>query len=565
MDPELRNKRLALNKPRIAIQYFPPKKLAPGETVALPPVWLSIRKGDWKPTARAYATWYDKAFSHATQPQWFRESDSIDGEHFKKKGKNPADRGPFVLDDFRQLPGAVLQSPFDNTEYAFWSRGSMLHGVHTDGDNLVREDLGGVAALREGFAGVRKLGLHSTLYIEGYIVHKESDLAKSGKAERWSVMHHDGTINGPYTKQGFLHMCPGCVEWQDHLVSIVTRALKECDADGIRLDSLGFYFLPCYNPAHKHRSPFDYNVWMQQLLSKVSNAALAIKPDALLTTEAPVDFYGRWFHGALTQTYAAEISPMRLAVGPYRPVAYTQAGSVWGSLSGFAGGRDDWGENWNSPEANWLCARAAAHDILVWGHVLDEDPQTNDPEVVARRFISDRGQAIVAARATAPGDRWPDGVRLSAQRKPYEVSFYTPLGPSKTIALCDIETLSWQTYKPAVRDGNLVISTESNWILAVIPEKSERVVTFDPLPQVKPGDEVTVRPVGLTDGKAESVEIWAPGLSVGPNGNGCQSSVRVGESIAIRVPEDALPGWYQVRMRGEGVLGVKRFLHVVGQ
>jgi len=561
MDPELRNKRLALNKPRIAIQYFPPKKLAPGETVALPPVWLSIRKGDWKHIAKAYAVCYEKPMPHAEPPQWFRESDLIDGEHFKKKGKNPADQGLFVLDDFRQLPAAVIQSPFDNTEYAFWSRGSMLHGVHTDGDNLVREDLGGVAALREGFAGVRKLGLHSTLYIEGYIVHKESDLAKSGKAERWSVMHRDGTIGGPYTNQGFLHMCPGCVEWQDHLVSLVTRALRECGADGVRLDSLGFYFLPCYNPAHKHGSPFDYNVWIQQLLAKVRDAALKIKPDALLTTEAPVDFYGQWFHGALTQTYAAEISPMRLALAPYRAVAYTQAGSVWGSLSGFAGGRDDWGPNWNSPEANWLSARAPVHDILVWGNVADDSPQTNDNDIITRRFMSNRGDAIVAARVSAKGDHWPGGVRLSDRRKPYEMLIRRGGAPPETIAVCDIETLSWQSYKPAVRDRCLVVSTESNWILVVIPRAGNRVVTFDPLPQVRPGQEATIRPTALTGDATGEVEIWAPGLLVGQDG--CQSQVRLGESLTIRTPNDALPGWYQVRVRGKDILGVKRLLHVV--
>jgi hypothetical protein len=30
------------------------------------------------------------------------------------------------------------------------------------------------------------------------------------------------------------------------------------------------------------------------------------------------------------------------------------------------------------------------------------------------------------------------------------------------------------------------------------------------------------------------------------------------------VPKEAPPGWYQVRIRGQNTLGVKRMLHVVG-
>ena len=79
--------------------------------------------------------------------------------------------------------------------------------------------------------------------------------------------------------------------------------MRETGADGVRLDSLGFCFLPCCNPAHGHATPFGCNEWMKQLLAKVRDAALAVNPDAMLTTEGPVDWHGQWFHGALTQVY----------------------------------------------------------------------------------------------------------------------------------------------------------------------------------------------------------------------------------------------------------------------
>ena len=99
---------------------------------------------------------------------------------------------------------------------------------------------------------------------------------------RWAVMHKDGTLTGPYSYQGFYHMCPGAVEWQDHLASMVARLLRETGADAVRLDSLGFYYLPCYNPAHEHATPFGYNDWIKQLLAKVRKAAIAVNPDVLL-------------------------------------------------------------------------------------------------------------------------------------------------------------------------------------------------------------------------------------------------------------------------------------------
>ena len=371
MDADARPKRLVLAKPNIELSYFPPVTLAPGATLDLPPARVLVYRGDWRPAARAYRAWFDQAYTCVEPPAWFRRSDGCEGRHFKKGGPGiTADYGgQFVLDSFRDLPRAHLGIPIDNLEYACYSRGSMLHGVHTDGDNIIREDMGGAAAMREGIAGVHRLGLHATLYIEGYIVHKESELARTGKAERWSVMHKDGSITGNYTKQGFYHMCPGCTQWQDHLATTVTRLLRETGADGVRLDSLGFYFLPCYNPAHKHATPFGYNQWMKQLLAKVREAAIKVNPKVLLTTEAPVDWFGQWFHGALTQVYPRDLPPMRLAVGPYRPYAYAPGGPVWGSVSGLAGGRTCWEADLETLEGNWLCARFPAHEALVWGDV----------------------------------------------------------------------------------------------------------------------------------------------------------------------------------------------------
>ena len=354
-------------------------------------------------------------------------------------------------------------------------------------------------------------------------------------------------------------MCPGCVEWQNHLAAVVGRILRETGADGIRLDSLGFYFLPCYNPEHHHATPFGYNDWMKQLLAKVRAAAFAVNPNAYLTTEAPVDFYGRWFHGALTDpsrgtrkgtVVVREAPPMRLAVAPYRPIIWSPGGPVWASVMGLAGG---------GGSLDWVCAQAPVYDTLVWGDIAGEDPECTDPDIVTRRFTSRRCDVVVATRHEVDDGWW----RLATRHALYEMRMPTDATVAPVVAVCDIEALKWNALQPDLRDGRLVISSQSNWVMVVMPHGNERVVQFDGVPDVHPGDEVVIRPETLVGSPEPApIEVVAPGLRVGTSR---RSTVRActGDPVRIGVPKDALPGWYSIRIRGPRILGGRRLLHVL--
>ncbi len=560
-DPESLAKKLIQHKPVVKVSYYPPRMLAAGESRTLPTTLMKVYSGDWKATARDFADWSEIAFKPAPVPQWVRELDSANGIHFKKAGPGiVADHGgQWLLDSFRDIPQANIRIPVDLTEYAFWCRGSMIYNKHTDGDNVIREDLGGAEAMREGIAAARKLGLRTCLYIEGYIVPLQSELAKAGKAQRWQVINADGGTAGPYTDQGFYMMCPGSVEWQDHLVDVATRVMQETGADGIRLDSLGFSYRDCYNPEHNHASPYDYNQWMKQLLSKVEKAVHSVKADAMFWTEGPVDFYSRYCPTAYTQHkfYAEDVPPMRIAMKSYRPFALTTAGVVWPSLAGLPGGRSQWERDFADEEANWFCAQSPVHNTLVWGNVL-EKPASIDPEIHTRHFSSDACNLLVAARPEQQTSSWGDFGKLSAKRAAYDLSLPQSGIASPDMAVCDIEKLEWTSAKPERKDGRLVIPGMSNWMLAVLPKPGHSVVGFDALPAAKPGDELEVKTCSLAgENPGTKLEVIAPGLTITK-----PPELLAGQAFKIRVPEDAFPGLYGVSIKGNNVMGIKRYLKV---
>ncbi len=569
MDSDVRPKRLALAEPKIELHHFPPVTLAPGAFVDLPPVRLLVYTGDWRPAARAYRAWYDRAYVHVEAPAWFRQSAGNNGIHFKKATPGVASgyTGQVVLDSFRELPAAHLRAPIDNWEFAFYCQTSMrmkdeTYTPHTDGENIIRSDMGGSEAMREGIAGLHRLGLHATLYVEGYIVPRQCNLATSGKAERWAIMHKDGSLRGPYTKQGFYHMCPGCVEWQDHLAAMVARLLRQTGADGVRLDSLGFYYWPCYNPAHKHTTPFGYNDWLKELLAKVRKAAIAVRPDVLLLTEGPADWVGQWFHGALTSRCPRDLSPMRLAVGPFRPYVYA-SGALWGSLSGFAGG-DCTGSDVRRPDWNWLCARFPVHEALVWGDVADEDPRSSDPQIVARRFEGKGYWAIVAARPACQDPQvWPRGTGVAGHHAEYALTLPGLASQVEEAVVCDVETLTWMPLPVERQGGDVRLRLKTNWALVILRRTGGAgVVAFDSLGTLRRGESTTLCLKLLTrretDATQDRVAVSAPGLQVTP-----PETTLPGE-VTITVPREALPGNYAVSVSSAGgrLVGIKRFLVV---
>jgi hypothetical protein len=574
-DPEVRNKWFRIVKPRIAVIYFPPETLNSGQSWKAPRTKILIGSSDWKPVARAYRDWFAGAFRMASRPAWGDRIDSWMGAWFAKKGGvlPPGGCGGLTqcLDDFSQLPSAYLKYPADLHEYAFHTQGSSRDSqVHTDGDNILREDLGGAPALKEGIARIHGLGYRFAFYVEGYIVHKNSELAKSGKAERWSVMHRDGSITGSYTKGGFYQMCPGAVEWQDHLAEVASRLVRDTGADAVRLDSLGFYFLSCYNPAHRHESPFGYNRWIQQLLDKVSRAVRAVNPDCVLTTEAPVDFYSPWFHGALhlNTVMGREIPLIRVALPGYRPYLYQQIGPIYGSLAGLPGGSNGYGmvPELQPLDENWRAIRHGVADTLTYGEVGDADPEASLPDVTCRLFHGVAHSLVVCARVEGTeGWSFPKEIRLAREHKPFTVRVSGLRKPVAAAYLYDIETTRIGPADIRQEGRNAVLSSGgTNWFMALLREADgPSVAALGPVSPMRAGESRPVAVQLLTPSvRGLQATLSARGLNfTGTNARSIR--IDVPGTVTVVAPRDAAPGRYQIELEGPNLIGMKRFVEVL--
>jgi len=482
-------KDIRYKKPAVEVRRFPEKTLQPGDSLIIEDTVLMLYKGTWHTAAKAYAAWMRGSFDLPPAPDWLSKIQSFAGAWFEKKGK-PNWEGLNLsepLESFTELDRHFSGAHPELAEYAFFSELSAkdygdkmyIYGSnrrHTDGVNVVRKDLGGAQGLKEGVEKVHKLGRRVTLYVEGLIVPGESDLfSEKPEAKDWVYMNPEGESEGSYTSQNFVHMCCGCEAWQDHLAEMCARLMRETGADGIRLDSFSFYFWPCYNPAHNHASPFDCNAWMLKLLEKVSKSVRAVKPDALLATEAPVDYNRLWFNTALDSNfntdnieYELEDTSVFRVMFPEFYMPRINGGQVMESLmlmpdgcSVFAGGKNPLFEKWHK-------MLPAFNDVFVHGIVSETKPRASTPDMLLNSAVTDEKMLVIGARPShTRRELKARRIGLKKDRLETEIIVLTEFKPKKFV-LYDIENETASEPGYGYKDGNFTFKTTSNWFAALI-------------------------------------------------------------------------------------------------
>ncbi|MBR4941694.1 MAG: hypothetical protein IKZ19_06825 [Clostridia bacterium] len=485
-DPEFVGKYIRYSRPAVSVIWFPEKILRPGESLTLPTAVITAYAGSWHETPRKYSAWFRKSFDLPEIPDSIRSNDSYRGMWFEKKGKPNSPVAPLgqPLDRFEELSVHFDEYGVDILEYAFFSQLSAQEKPldfinccgstrrHTDGLNVVRSDLGGKEALRRGVELAHEKGKKVMLYVEGLIVPRESDLFKViPQAENWKYMNPDGSNDGPYTYDGFVHMCCGSEEWQDHLANTCARLVADTGVDGIRLDSFAFYHWPCYDPAHHHHSPFDCNKWMIRLLKKVRSAVTAVKPDAILATESACDFYRLFFNTALDQYF----DPSRIAYGtedcsvfrvmfPEYYIPRINGGPVFESLLLMAEGC----RNPYAPKEelrlfdNWKLARKFLGTVFTHGEVADIPVSSAEKALTFRTLALGDSIALLSCAPKTDLSGESPSVTLRDAKISAEVSAELPFCPSETVGF-DIDAACEFTPKVTLCGNRLIWHTESRW------------------------------------------------------------------------------------------------------
>jgi hypothetical protein len=198
-----------------------------------------------------------------------------------------------LIKNFRDLPSLLDQAKSLGTSTIYlveWFEGKPgappINYWTNKGDYTPRLDMGGEAALKEGISALHAQGGRVILYVEGFIITKDSNVGMAHGAQ-WSIVGPKGPLEQPYP--GAWKPCPGTDGWLTY-VEGVARRIGGYGADGIFFDSQGFQQgFKCRSTDHGHR-PGDPEVFNNGCANLVRRARAALREgnsDAIVFTEGP--------------------------------------------------------------------------------------------------------------------------------------------------------------------------------------------------------------------------------------------------------------------------------------
>jgi len=147
---------------------------------------------------------------------------------------------PKLLDEARKLGTNIVYL------WDYWETSNFEPIAHyfNKGDYIPRRDLGGAAALAQGIQAVHDCGGKIILYLEPFIIYKNSQIGRA-RGEEWEARDIFGNLYAQYADN--YTMVPSYLPWQDYLVSVARRLVRSPTpgeitpsgyaADGVLLDS----------------------------------------------------------------------------------------------------------------------------------------------------------------------------------------------------------------------------------------------------------------------------------------------------------------------------------------
>lgn len=200
------------------------------------------------------------------------------------------------------------------------------------GDYIIRKDLGGEEAFREGIRKVHEGGGRVLVYVEPYIILQYSEIGRT-LGEQWAARSVNGEMDQSYPYNWT--MLPAFAQWRDYIVGICERLVREYDVDGIYLDSLGWQWNHVHWTMAEARlyTPEEYNRGFVLLTDAIRDGIRHIKPDAVVMSEAMGAPLMGHVDGAWTADYTGWAKHHSAAAITDSPLRY-----AGGGISLFTGG-----------------------------------------------------------------------------------------------------------------------------------------------------------------------------------------------------------------------------------
>ncbi|NGZ07845.1 MAG: hypothetical protein CV088_00435 [Nitrospira sp. LK70] len=196
------------------------------------------------------------------------------------------------------------------------------------GDYRVRCDLGGVGSLRAGIEAVHASHGRVILYVEPFVIGTGSDVFNQYRYLWGARQEEGGNDEWDAFKDGNTLPMSQARYWQDRVVEIATRLVKDTGADGIFLDSGGWRMnlrLNTWQEVVGH-SALEHAEGFLELADRVRREIRKFNAEAVVLTETAAGPIGRHvdggvsadFHDATDTFTGAETLGGRLIASPVR-------------------------------------------------------------------------------------------------------------------------------------------------------------------------------------------------------------------------------------------------------
>jgi hypothetical protein len=325
----------------------------PGKSFSPPDALLQMHSGDWQNAMQTYATWARKVWKWQPFPTKLRDVWNFQAAGW---GQSPAFRDGKWRLDYAKAPNDVIelmswwqwskkgpwQTPMDRLkeelgerfyqEYkSYWvvnpATGQLEYPLNR-GDYDYNTDWGGLPALRQNLQDMRDRGVVPMFYTDPILADDNTKLGQQYGA-KYGVMNPlwkpGGYASDKKTPAGYVGsyggwcMCLDTQWYQDFVVNLTARLVRDTGVDGIRFDEFGHRGYVCHNPQHTHLfAEPGHNAWMQavtQATRRTQNVVKKIKPDFVLTAEFPGnDHLAAALDGSINYESAQHVFPS------FRPV-----------------------------------------------------------------------------------------------------------------------------------------------------------------------------------------------------------------------------------------------------